>query len=119
MEKKIFSEFHWKIIFNLTFFIESVLNFLMLKIVQSLFKMNNKVILVLSYFWIVCVYFPFPEYSPNAPLRALRTVPALFGSLLIPTVYYLVIELGFTHRTAMLAGLLVVLGIIFNLKLFL
>ncbi|KAG8176363.1 hypothetical protein JTE90_020761 [Oedothorax gibbosus] len=48
------------------------------------------------------------DYSANVPLRALRAVPAFFGSLLIPTVYYLVIELGFTSRTAMLAGVLLI-----------
>ncbi|XP_035230827.1 protein O-mannosyl-transferase 1-like [Stegodyphus dumicola] len=46
------------------------------------------------------------EYSANIPLRALRAVPAFFGSILIPTVYYLMIELGFTHKTAILAGVL-------------
>lgn len=76
--------------------------------------MHNVILLVLPYHSIDCVLYHFPEYSPNVPLRALRTVPALFGSLLIPTVYYLVIELGFTHRTAVLAGLLVVLGISLN-----
>lgn len=88
----------------------------MLKVVQNCFKCI--ILFVLSYLSINCAFHSFPEYSPNVPLRALRTVPALFGSLLIPTVYYLVIELGFTHRTAMLAGLLVVLGIIFSLNLF-
>ncbi|CAL1300760.1 unnamed protein product [Larinioides sclopetarius] len=48
------------------------------------------------------------DYSEHVPVRALRAVPAFFGSLLIPTVYYLIIELGFTSRTAMLAGVLII-----------
>ncbi|GFX55561.1 protein O-mannosyltransferase 1 [Trichonephila clavipes] len=52
------------------------------------------------------------DYSETVPIRALRAVPAFFGSLLIPTVYYLVIELGFTSRTAMLAGILIIFEIV-------
>ncbi|XP_042901346.1 protein O-mannosyl-transferase 1 [Parasteatoda tepidariorum] len=48
------------------------------------------------------------EYLATVPIRALRAIPAFFGSLLIPTVYYLIIELGFTHRTAVLAGILII-----------
>lgn len=47
-------------------------------------------------------------YSSNVPVAALRVVPALFGSLLAPTMYYLTAELGLTHRTAILAGILII-----------
>ncbi|UYV78218.1 POMT1, partial [Cordylochernes scorpioides] len=48
-------------------------------------------------------------YGNNVPIRALRFIPALFGSFLVPVVYHLVLELGMSHRTALLAGLLVIL----------
>ena len=41
---------------------------------------------------------------------ALRLVPVLFGSLLIPTVYKLMKELGAGQLTALLAAILLVLG---------
>ncbi|KAF7282332.1 hypothetical protein GWI33_002904 [Rhynchophorus ferrugineus] len=45
-------------------------------------------------------------YSENVPLVALRIVPAIFGSFLIPTVYHLMLEMGFTEWTSVLAALL-------------
>ncbi|KAI1292847.1 Protein O-mannosyltransferase 1 [Halotydeus destructor] len=48
-------------------------------------------------------------YSDNVPLKALRLIPALCGSLLVPVVYHIVIELGYRHRTAALAALFVIL----------
>ncbi|XP_054713635.1 protein O-mannosyltransferase 1-like [Uloborus diversus] len=48
------------------------------------------------------------EYASSVPLQALRSVPALFGSLLVPLIYYLVIELGSTHHTAVLAAALII-----------
>lgn len=45
-------------------------------------------------------------YSENVPLVALRIVPAIFGSFLIPTVYHLMLEMGFTECTSVLAALL-------------
>ncbi|XP_076645403.1 protein O-mannosyltransferase rt [Halictus rubicundus] len=45
-------------------------------------------------------------YTDNVPLFALRLVPALCGSLLIPTAYHLILELGLKQWTAALAGIL-------------
>ncbi|KAG7201312.1 hypothetical protein KM043_004084 [Ampulex compressa] len=45
-------------------------------------------------------------YADNVPLFALRLVPAICGSLLIPTAYHLVLELGLKQWTAAIAGLL-------------
>ncbi|XP_078041520.1 protein O-mannosyltransferase rt isoform X2 [Augochlora pura] len=45
-------------------------------------------------------------YLDNVPLFALRLVPALCGSLLIPTTYHLILELGLKQWTAALAGIL-------------
>jgi len=40
----------------------------------------------------------------------MRVMPALFGSLLVPVVYQLVVELHLTRWTAVLAGCLVIFG---------
>lgn len=45
-------------------------------------------------------------YSESVPLLALRFVPALFGSLLLPTAYHLILEMGLSQWTSLLAGLL-------------
>lgn len=45
-------------------------------------------------------------YADVVPLFALRLVPALCGSLLIPTAYHLILELGLKQWTAALAGTL-------------
>ncbi|KOC67579.1 Protein O-mannosyltransferase 1 [Habropoda laboriosa] len=50
------------------------------------------------------------SYADIVPLFALRLVPALCGSLLIPTVYHLILELGLKQWTAALAGFLLLLG---------
>ncbi|XP_076220621.1 protein O-mannosyltransferase rt isoform X2 [Nomia melanderi] len=46
------------------------------------------------------------SYADNVPLFALRLVPALCGSFLIPTAYHLILELGLKQWTAALAGIL-------------
>ncbi|CAG2173997.1 unnamed protein product, partial [Oppiella nova] len=48
------------------------------------------------------------KYESDVPLKALRFVPMFFGSLIIPTVYHLIVEMGLTHRTATLAALLII-----------
>ncbi|KRT84609.1 hypothetical protein AMK59_2027 [Oryctes borbonicus] len=45
-------------------------------------------------------------YSNSVPLFAMRLVPAFFGSLIIPTTYHLMLELGLNQWTSLLAGLL-------------
>ncbi|KAK7576004.1 hypothetical protein V9T40_012290 [Parthenolecanium corni] len=46
------------------------------------------------------------EYSSNVPLFALRFVPALCGSLLIPVSYHFMLELGCQKWTAILTSVL-------------
>lgn len=48
-------------------------------------------------------------YTENVPLIALRFVPALFGSLILPTTYHLLVEMGFAQWTSLLAGILLLL----------
>ncbi|KYQ57674.1 Protein O-mannosyltransferase 1 [Trachymyrmex zeteki] len=48
-------------------------------------------------------------YSDAIPLYALRLVPAICGSLLIPTGYYLVLELGLKQWAAAIGGTLLLL----------
>ncbi|XP_054006271.1 protein O-mannosyltransferase 1 [Hylaeus anthracinus] len=48
-------------------------------------------------------------YADAVPLFALRLIPALCGSLLIPTAYHLILELGLKQWTATLAGILLLL----------
>lgn len=45
-------------------------------------------------------------YSSSVPLYAMRLVPACFGSLIVPTTYHLMLELGLNQWTSLLAGLL-------------
>ncbi|CAG9824993.1 unnamed protein product [Phaedon cochleariae] len=45
-------------------------------------------------------------YSDSVPLFALRFVPSFFGSLLVPTVYHLMLEMGLSQWTSLLAALL-------------
>ncbi|KAL1491635.1 hypothetical protein ABEB36_012204 [Hypothenemus hampei] len=45
-------------------------------------------------------------YTDSIPLVALRFVPALFGSLIIPTAYHLMLNLGLTEWTSIFAALL-------------
>lgn len=49
-------------------------------------------------------------YTDIVPLFALRLVPALCGSLLLPTAYHLLLELGLKQWTAALAGILILFG---------
>ncbi|KAL0269207.1 UNVERIFIED_CONTAM: hypothetical protein PYX00_007014 [Menopon gallinae] len=49
------------------------------------------------------------NYPDTVPLFALRCIPALCGSLLLPAVYHLMLELGFTQWTATLAGFLLLM----------
>ncbi|XP_017784724.1 PREDICTED: protein O-mannosyltransferase 1 [Nicrophorus vespilloides] len=49
------------------------------------------------------------SYSDGVPLFALRFMPALFGSLLIPTAYHLMLELGLKQTTCILASVLLLL----------
>ncbi|XP_012266663.2 protein O-mannosyltransferase 1 [Athalia rosae] len=46
------------------------------------------------------------EYTDLVPLFALRIVPALCGSLVLPTVYHLALELGLKQWSAAIAGLM-------------
>ncbi|RZC38372.1 protein O-mannosyltransferase 1 [Asbolus verrucosus] len=45
-------------------------------------------------------------YPDTVPLLALRFVPAFFGSLIIPTSYHLMLELGLAQWTSLLAAIL-------------
>lgn len=45
-------------------------------------------------------------YAENVPLFALRLIPALCGSLLVPTGYHLALELGLRHWSCSIAGLM-------------
>ncbi|XP_001603023.1 protein O-mannosyltransferase 1 [Nasonia vitripennis] len=49
------------------------------------------------------------QYAESAPLFALRLIPALCGSLLIPTAYHLALEIGLRQWSAAIAGLLLLL----------
>lgn len=46
------------------------------------------------------------SYNDSVPLFALRFLPALFGSLTIPTVYHLMLEVGLTQGASLVAALL-------------
>ncbi|KAK0158158.1 hypothetical protein PV328_009197 [Microctonus aethiopoides] len=45
-------------------------------------------------------------YTDSVPLFALRIVPALFGSLILPTAYHLALELGLKPWSAAIAGIM-------------
>ncbi|KAK8391959.1 hypothetical protein O3P69_017520 [Scylla paramamosain] len=47
-------------------------------------------------------------YDAMVPVAAMRMVPAFFGSLLMPTVYNLMVELGLSHYTGALAAFLMI-----------
>lgn len=55
-------------------------------------------------------------YSDNVPIGALRLVPAVAGSLLVPASYKLMLEMCTYHWTAVLAALLVLFGKYCTLK---
>ena len=54
--------------------------------------------------------FYYTEYSSEVPVQQLRLVPALCGSLVVPLVYQIAVELGFTRWAALLAGAFILLG---------
>lgn len=49
------------------------------------------------------------EYNENVPIFWMRTVPAFCGSLIVPIVYKLLLQLKLSHWTALLGGILVLL----------
>ncbi|XP_029469943.1 protein O-mannosyl-transferase 1 isoform X3 [Rhinatrema bivittatum] len=49
------------------------------------------------------------EYSNNVPVWSLRFLPAVAGGLCVPIVYQIVLELHFSHSTALGAALLILL----------
>ncbi|XP_031225646.1 protein O-mannosyl-transferase 1 isoform X3 [Mastomys coucha] len=49
------------------------------------------------------------EYSSNVPVWSLRLLPALAGALSVPMAYQIVLELHFSHSTAMGAALLMLI----------
>ncbi|XP_066257536.1 protein O-mannosyltransferase 1 [Euwallacea similis] len=46
------------------------------------------------------------SYSDSVPLVALRFIPAFFGSLIIPTTYHLMLEIGVSEWTSIFAAFL-------------
>lgn len=59
------------------------------------------------------------EFSDEVPLFALRFVPALCGSLIIPVAYQLMLELGCRHWCAALASFLLLCGNVFLIIIYL
>lgn len=49
-------------------------------------------------------------YDEKVPLFALRLIPALCGSFLIPTAYYLSKEFGLRHWSCIITGLMLLFG---------
>lgn len=49
-------------------------------------------------------------YSDNVPVRALRLIPAVAGSLLVPLAYHIMLELSLSQWTAILAAVLILFG---------
>ncbi|KAK3883841.1 hypothetical protein Pcinc_011857 [Petrolisthes cinctipes] len=47
-------------------------------------------------------------YDPLVPVSAMRVVPAFFGSLLMPTIYNIMVELGLSHYAGALAAFLAI-----------
>uniref|UniRef100_A0A8C2JK82 Protein O-mannosyl-transferase 1 n=1 Tax=Cyprinus carpio TaxID=7962 RepID=A0A8C2JK82_CYPCA len=50
------------------------------------------------------------EYTSNVPVWSLRVIPALAGSFCIPLAYLLVVELGYSHFSALGACMLLLMG---------
>ncbi|KAI0234854.1 Protein O-mannosyl-transferase 1 [Lamellibrachia satsuma] len=48
------------------------------------------------------------DYTPDVPVFCMRMMPALFGCLLVPVVYQLIVELNLTRWTAVLASCLII-----------
>lgn len=53
-------------------------------------------------------------YSDSVPIKALRLVPAISGSLIVPMAYQLMLEISTYQWTAILAALLVLFGKLFK-----
>lgn len=51
------------------------------------------------------------SYNASVPVFAMRAVPALTGSLLIPLVYMIMLQLNYSQWTAALAGFLFLFGL--------
>ncbi|KAG7481589.1 hypothetical protein MATL_G00068360 [Megalops atlanticus] len=49
------------------------------------------------------------EYSSNVPVWSLRVIPAVAGALCVPLAYLLMVELGYSHLTALGASLLLLM----------
>jgi len=49
-------------------------------------------------------------YPEGVPVVAMRLVPALCGSLLLPVSYHIVLELGLSQWSAIIAGFLLLFG---------
>uniref|UniRef100_A0A8C4N8Q2 ArnT-like N-terminal domain-containing protein n=1 Tax=Eptatretus burgeri TaxID=7764 RepID=A0A8C4N8Q2_EPTBU len=49
------------------------------------------------------------EYTSNVPVWHMRVIPAVAGSLVIPLAYLILLELGYSHMTACLAAVLLLL----------
>ncbi|RWS17048.1 protein O-mannosyl-transferase 1-like protein [Dinothrombium tinctorium] len=49
------------------------------------------------------------EYNANFPIKSLRFIPAFCGSLMVPLVYLITIQIGLSHQTAVLAAVFVML----------
>lgn len=50
------------------------------------------------------------EYPSTVSVWSLRVLPALCGALCVPLVYLLTLELKFSHLSALVASLLLLLG---------
>ena len=57
------------------------------------------------------------QYNASVPVFAMRAVPAVTGSLLIPLVYMIMLQLNYSQWTAALAGFLFLFGILLLLTL--
>ena len=57
----------------------------------------------------LCFFYP-PDYPDSVPLKALRFLPCLCGSLLVPLTYQIALELKLNHKFALLASLFALLG---------
>lgn len=49
-------------------------------------------------------------YPPSVPVMELRLVPAVCGSLVVPLIYQIAVELKFSRWAALLAGAFILLG---------
>ena len=48
-------------------------------------------------------------FDPQTPVKALRLMPVLFGSLIVPVLYHLALNIGLTEKTAIITCLLYLL----------